>query len=98
MIGHKLENQVLSLLLPYQPYRIGIFGSYARGENKKGSDLDILIGFKNRISLLKLVQIQQKLSDELGLEVDLITEGSLKNPLLKKIIEQDLITIFNEKK
>jgi len=36
MIGHKLENQVLSLLLPYQPCRIGIFGSYARGENKKG--------------------------------------------------------------
>ena len=98
MIDKKLENQVISLLLPHQPFRIGIFGSYARGENKKESDLDILIQFKNRISLLKLVQIQQELSDELGIEVDLVTENSLTNPRLKKFIYQDLITIFNEEK
>lgn len=96
MIDSKIKNQVVSSLLPYQPSRIGIFGSYARGENKKDSDLDVLISFKERISLLKLVQIQQELADELGIEVDLVTENSLKNSRLKEFIYQDLIMIFNE--
>jgi predicted nucleotidyltransferase len=98
MIDQKLITRLVTLLLPYHPARIGIFGSYARGENKKGSDLDILIHFQDRISLLRLVQIQQALTDELGIMVDLVTENSLKNPLLKKSIYQDLIQIFNEAK
>ena len=89
-----LQDKLLTLLLPYQPVRIGIFGSYARGENKKKSDLDILVKFKDQIGLLKLVQIEQALSDSLGIPVDLITENALKNPRLIKSIEQDLITIY----
>ena len=98
MINKNIKDNLLKLLLPYQPSRIGIFGSYARGDNKKESDLDVLISFKNRISLLQLVQIQQELSDQLGVEVDLVTENSLQNPRLKKFIYQDLIPIFNEEK
>lgn len=94
MIEPKLQNTVLDILKPYQPAKVGVFGSYARGENKRGSDLDILIKFKNNISLLKLVLIEQELSDKLGIKVDIVTEGSLKNPRLKKYIEQDLITIY----
>ncbi len=98
MIDKKLKDSLVENLLPYHPARIGIFGSYARGENKKDSDLDVLISFKEKISLLKLVQIQQELSDILGVEVDLVTENSLQNPRLRKFIDQDLITIFNEEK
>lgn len=98
MLDDRLKKQVISLLMPYHPFRIGIFGSYARGENKKGSDLDILISFKDKIGLLKLVQIQQELSDELGIEVDLVTENSLRNPRLKQFINKDLITIFHAEK
>lgn len=89
-----LQDKLLTLLLPYQPVRIGIFGSYARGENKKKSDLDILVKFKDQIGLLKLVQIEQALSDSLGISVDLITENALKNPRLMESIEHDLITIY----
>jgi len=46
-----LQNRVISLLLPYQPSSIGIFGSYAKGENRKDSDLDILIRFKERLGV-----------------------------------------------
>ncbi|MBK8701366.1 MAG: nucleotidyltransferase family protein [Saprospiraceae bacterium] len=97
MTYDKIKNQIIITLLQYRPERIGIFGSYARGENHKGSDLDILISFKDKISLLRLVQIEQELSDELGIKVDLITENSLKNPRLKNFIYQDTINIFNEK-
>lgn len=93
-MDQNLQTKLLAYLLPFHPVRIGVFGSFARGENKQESDLDILIKFKDRISLLKLVQIQQALSDELGIPIDLVTENSLKNPRLKKSIEKDLITIY----
>lgn len=89
-----IQAKLLKLLLPYQPLRIGVFGSFARGEHKKESDLDVLIKFKERISLLKLVQIEQELTDKLGVPVDLVTENSLKNLRLKQSIENDLITIY----
>ena len=54
----------------------------------------ILIKFKYRIGLLKLVQIEQEISDKLGIPIDLVTENSLKNQRLKKYIEKDLITIY----
>jgi len=97
MINEQLKSLVINSLLPYQPEKIGIFGSFARDENLKDSDLDILITFKNSISLLKLVQIEQKLSDELGIKVDLITENGLKNPRLKRFIFGDVKIIFNDK-
>ena len=93
-MNQSLRNRIVQLLMPYQPVRIGVFGSFARKENMPESDLDILISFKNKISLFKLVQIQQKLSDDLGVSVDLITENSLKNQALKNSIIEDLIPIY----
>lgn len=89
-----LQSRLLSYLLPYVPLRISVFGSYARGEQSQESDLDILIQFRDRMSLLTLVQIEQGLSDELGMPIDLVTENSIKNPRLKEYIYKDLITIY----
>ncbi len=97
-MDQELQSRLIKCLLPYHPVKIGVFGSFARGENKKGSDLDILIKFKDRISLLKLVMIEQELSDTLGIPVDLVTENSLKHPRLKTYIYKDLITIYEWKK
>jgi len=88
------KTKIITLLMPYRPNKIGIFGSYARGEAKKGSDLDILISFKDNISLLQFVMIQQALSEKLKLNVDLVSEKSLKNQKLISAIQNDLITIF----
>ncbi|OWY16778.1 hypothetical protein C7N43_30060 [Sphingobacteriales bacterium UPWRP_1] len=96
MIEKRIANNIIAVLLPYLPSKIGIFGSYARNENKEGSDLDILISLRKPISLLKLVQLQQTLTDDLGIPVDLVTENSLKNPRLKQFIYNDLVTIYNE--
>lgn len=94
MLTSFLQENIIQFLQPYNPERISIFGSYARGEQRPDSDLDILIQFKERIGLLKLVQIEQELSDKIGVKVDLVTENAIKNPHLKASIEEDLITIF----
>ncbi len=97
-MDNSLKTKLIKYLIPYRPERIGVFGSFARGENNKESDLDILIKFKDKIGLLKLVQIEQELSDELGIPIDLVTENSLKNERLKNFIEKDLIRIYGGKK
>jgi predicted nucleotidyltransferase len=73
---------------------IGIFGSFARGENTKKSDLDILVEFKDPPSLLTLIKAENDLTDLLGIKVDIVTTGALKNKRVKKSIKRDLIYIL----
>jgi hypothetical protein len=48
MMNDNLQSKLLELLKPYEPARISIFGSYARGENQVDSDLDVLISLNTR--------------------------------------------------
>jgi predicted nucleotidyltransferase len=78
----------------YKVKSIAIFGSYARSEQKETSDIDILIDYYEPVSLLKLIELENYLSDLLGVKVDLITKNSIHNPYVKKSIEEDLIHIW----
>ena len=95
MISESQKQLVLNYLLPIKPAKVAIFGSYARGENKANSDLDVLLhlNYSNPVSLLKLAGIEQNLSEALGIPVDLVTEKSL-SPYLRPFIEKDLIYIL----
>lgn len=73
--------------------KAGIFGSYARGEAKKKSDIDILIKQTGRKGLLDLVNLQFQLEEKLGKKVDLV-DYSAVHPLLKKYIFEDEIRII----
>ena len=90
----EIKNIILSQLKDYNVLKIGIFGSFARGENKKDSDLDILVEFKDSPSLLTLIKLENELSEILGIKVDLVTTGALKNKRIKKSIKRDLINIL----
>ena len=89
-----INNIIITTLMDYNPKRIGIFGSFARNENKPGSDLDILVKFKNGITLLQLIKLENDLSEKLGIKVDLVTEGALTNKKPRKSIDKDLRIIF----
>ncbi len=75
--------------------RAYVFGSYARGDNHPKSDIDILVTFDKeaRISLFDHVRMMYELQDLLGINVDLITEGSLL-PFAARISEKDKILVY----
>jgi len=68
---------------------IGIFGSYARGEESKNSDIDILVKFSNSVGW-EFIDLKEYLEEILNLEVDLVTIKALK-PQLKDNILQEVV-------
>lgn len=83
---HKeLFEKITSFLKKEGATKISVFGSYARGEEKAESDIDILVEFSNTKSLLTLVRIERELSDFLGVKVDLLTEASISPYLIDGI-------------
>jgi predicted nucleotidyltransferase len=89
MITPEQENIVKKVTQRFSPTLIGVFGSYARGEENEKSDLDILIDFDKKVNLLELIGIEQELTELLGIKVDLVTLLSV-NSSLKPYIESDL--------
>jgi len=76
----------------YPISELGIFGSYARGEQQSDSDLDVLVAFEQPVSLFDLVRLENELTDELGVEVDLVTKDSLK-PRIESRVADDLVFV-----
>ena len=75
---------------------LGLFGSYARGEQTKKSDIDLLVNFNKKLSLLDLIGTEELLSQVLNAPVDLIPSDSL-NKYVKPYVAKDLITIYGQK-
>lgn len=93
MLQPSQKQQIIKHLLPYNPTMVGVFGSYARNEQRLDSDLDLLVKFAKPVNLLDLIGLEMELSDLLGIKVDLVTEPSVL-PALRPYIEKDLQRIL----
>jgi len=69
-----------------------VFGSLARGDNRDGSDLDLLIDLAPGRSLLDLIAIKQDLEDLLGVRVDVVTERSI-SPYLRDAVLREAVAL-----
>jgi predicted nucleotidyltransferase len=69
--------------------KVAIFDSYARREERPESDIDVIVEFLERKSLLELVKMERELSETLGIKVDLLTEKSI-SPYLLDIVSRQL--------
>jgi len=67
---------------------IGIFGSYARGEQSPGSDLDLLVNFSEPVGLVAFIQLENYLQQLLGVKVDLVTPSALKPHIGERILKE----------
>ncbi len=76
---------LISLLKSYGAKKIGVFGSFSRRDINPESDLDILVEFNERKSLLELVKIELILSEKIGIKVDLLTEKFISPYLIDRI-------------
>jgi len=91
---NKIKKQIVEVLKKHKIRKAGIFGSYARGEEKKNSDIDILIDVGGRkFSLLDLVSLEMELEKKLGKKIDLLTYAGI-NSHLKEYILKDEVKII----
>ena len=71
---------------------IGIFGSYIRGEQKHGSDVDVLVEFDEPVGLFEFMRLENYLSDLLAIKVDLMSKKALK-PYIGENIKKEVIYV-----
>ena len=71
--------------------KIRLFGSQARGTQKRGSDIDLVVEFRDEKSLLDLVRIEREVSRAIGSRIDLLTENSLSPRLAKAIARESKV-------
>ncbi len=72
----------------YEIEKIGLFGSFARGEESEESDIDIFV--KMKPDLLEMVGLKLQIEEDLSKKVDLIRDHKNIKPLLLKMIKKDL--------
>jgi len=86
-------SQLIELCRRNDVAKLSILGSMARGEADEQSDIDLLVEFSKRRSLLALVALERKISAALGRKVDLLTEAAI-SPYLRDHIRRDLRVIY----
>lgn len=94
MVAYPFDtDRLISICRQNDVSMVGVFGSMARGEATRGSDIDLLVEFAGRKSLLALVRLERELSAALGRKVDLLTKAAI-SPYLRDRILQDLQVIY----
>ena len=92
MLTQEKAREILRRELPYLRdnfgvRRIGLFGSFAKGEQREDSDIDILIEFEKPIGL-KFVELAEYLEKVLGRGIDVLTPAGIKGIRIKKIAQE----------
>jgi predicted nucleotidyltransferase len=96
----KNKDEIIKILGQEMPFlrdqyhveQIGLFGSYAHGETTPKSDIDLLVQFERPVGFFKFIELENYLSEKLGIKVDLVTEDALK-PLIKTHVMESLIYV-----
>lgn len=75
---------------------VGIFGSMVHGEAKKESDIDLIVRFSKRKSLLAMVRLERELTEALGRKVDLLTEASI-SPYMRERVLKEMQVVYGSR-
>jgi len=91
--AEKIKELILDILKNYDVKRASLFGSIARGDATDKSDVDLLVEFEGKKSLLDLAGLKLDLEDLLHCKVDVLTYNSI-NPLLRERILNEQVVIL----
>ena len=75
----------------YHVKSIALFGSVARGERRRGSDIDVLVEFEPPIGLFKFLELEELLSKRLGGKVDLVSRKALKPEIGRSVLTEAVL-------
>ncbi len=84
----RLRQYLPSLVERYGVKSLGVFGSYVRREQRPDSDLDLLVTFDDPPSLLKFMELENYLTDLLGVKVDLVMQDALKPAIGERVLAE----------
>ena len=87
-IKEALKKHKEELRERFRVKEIGVFGSYVKGEQKKKSDIDILVEFEEPIGLFAFMDLEENLSTLLGTKVDLVSKKALKPRIGEHILKE----------
>lgn len=87
-IKQKLRKHKPLFLRKYAVKELGVFGSYVRKEQKKHSDIDILVDFHEAPGLFQFIELENVLSNLLGNKVDLVMKRALKPIIGRQILSE----------
>ena len=83
-----LRTHLPALRERYAVTSLGVFGSYVRGEQKEHSDLDVLVEFERAPSLFRYGELEDHLSELVGIKVDLVMKKTLKPYIGRQILAE----------
>ena len=88
--AHVLREHLPELRERYGVESLGIFGSYVRGEEKEGSDLDVLVEVDQTrpFGFFAYIRLEQELSEMLDVKVDLVTQRALRARIGRQILRE----------
>lgn len=81
----EVRQSIARIASAHGAHNVRVFGSVQRGEANPTSDLDLLVDMSKGRTLFDLVALSDELEEALGVEVDVVTEGSL-SPYLRDSI------------
>ena len=85
-----IVSKITPVLKRHGVLRAAIFGSYARGEAAKGSDIDVLVELGEGKTLFDLVELKLDLEEAVGKSIDLLTYNALHPALRSRILAEQV--------
>ena len=88
----EIKNIIEPIAREYGVRRVSLFGSYARGDAKPNSDIDLRLVDKGKIiGYFELAGFQRRLEESFGVHVDVLTTGALDNDFLSRISNEEVM-------
>lgn len=87
-IIQRINEEMPVLREKFQVEKLGVFGSFVRGEETVKSDVDILVEFKTPIGFFQFIRLENHLTQILGRKVDLLTKKALKAAIKEEVLKE----------
>ncbi|MCH8329314.1 MAG: nucleotidyltransferase domain-containing protein [Nanoarchaeota archaeon] len=87
---NKIKSKIIKIIKKSGVKKAGVFGSYAQGNQKVSSDIDILIEPTKEMGFFEIIRLEDELKEKLKKKIDLITYASIHKLLKDRILQEEV--------